>query len=74
MAKLRRTSDITLRRMGDITSDMEILLSEMAIDHRLQMHEILALVHAYLQVHVPGCIETYDDDTNPVYYYGPKKA
>lgn len=62
-----------LRPIGQVTDDLENLLCEMAINHELQMGEVLALVKAYLEIHLPDCIETYEDNTNPVYYYGPKK-
>lgn len=59
-----------LRRLGDITQDMEPLLMEMAIDHDMQVHEILGVVLKYLQMHCPGSVEEYTDGTKPVHYYG----
>lgn len=59
-----------LRSLGKITTDLEPLLLEMAIDHELQIHEILGIIKAYLICHCPNSIEQYDDGTIPVYYYG----
>lgn len=61
-----------LRKVGDILQDMEPLLLEL-VDHELQWGEILALTHSYLMIHAPGMQEEYEDNTNPVYYYGVKK-
>ena len=49
---------------------MENLISEMCDDHELQWHDILGLVHSYLQTHRPDAQETYEDGGNPVYFYG----
>lgn len=61
-----------LRKVGDITLAMEPLLLELAVEHELQMGEILALVKAYLEIHALDCIEQYVDGTRPIYYYGHK--
>lgn len=59
-----------LRRLGDITMDMEPLLREMAIDHDMQVHEILGILHSYLISHCPGSVETYaEDNSHPVFAY-----
>lgn len=64
-----------LRPLGQITGDMEPLLQEMVYGHEMQVGEILALVHGYLQVHCPGAFEEYEDGTgSPVLYYGPKEG
>lgn len=61
-----------LRRLGDITSDLEKLLLELHVDHDMQHHEVLGLIHAWQMVHVPGQVEVYTKDgSSPVYYYGP---
>lgn len=62
-----------LRPLGQVTDDLETLLCEMAINHELQMGEVLALVKCYLDVHIPGCAETYSDGSSPEFYYGPKR-
>ena len=62
-----------IRKLGDITSDMEYLLLEMAVDHELQWGEILTLVRGYLEIHCPDSQETYMDGSHPVYSYGPKE-
>lgn len=59
-----------LRRLGDITQDMENLLTELTQDHDLQHGEILALVRCWLTVHAPQSQETYMDGTHPEYFYG----
>lgn len=59
-----------IRPLGDITTDLEPLLSEMAEVHDMQIHEILAIIKGYLIAHHPGSIESYVDGTYPVYYYG----
>lgn len=63
-----------LRRLGDITQDLEPLLQEMAIDHDMQIHEIMAIVLKYLQMHCPDSIEEFTDGTRPVHYYGHHKG
>lgn len=60
-----------LRKVGDITLDLELLLSELAVDHELQHGEILALVHVYLTIHHPDAKEQYDAGGSPIFYYGP---
>lgn len=62
-----------MRKLGDITLDLEPLLQEMAHDHELQWGEILNIVRGYLEIHCPDSQEEYDDGGNPVFYYGPKK-
>jgi hypothetical protein len=63
-----------LRRMGDVTADLEPLLLEM-VDHGLQHGEILNLVRGYLEVHCPGAREVYEEDgSSPIFFYGPKEA
>ena len=63
-----------LRKLGDITVDMEPLLLELCVDHELQWHEVMGLVHAYLQTHCPDSQEKYVEGGSPVYYYGPKEG
>lgn len=61
-----------MRKMGDIMHDLEDLVTEMVEDHDLQFGEILNLVYGYLVVHRPDAQEVYEeDDTNPIFYYGP---
>ena len=62
-----------LRKCGDVLLDMEPLLLELAIGHDLQMGDILNLVRGYLEVHMPGCREEYEDGTTPIFYYGPRE-
>lgn len=62
-----------LRPLGQITDDLEPLICELIDQHKLQMHEVLALIHGYIQCHFPEAIEIYEDDgSNPVFRYGPK--
>lgn len=58
-----------LRPLGEITDDMEPYLQEMAYDHKMQMHEILAIIHKYLLMHTDA-EERFKDGTKPVFYYG----
>ena len=60
-----------MRRLGDITSDLEPLILEMVDDHDLQWGEVLAIIYGYLEVHCPGAREEYLDGTSPRYTYGP---
>ncbi len=61
-----------MRGMGVILGELEPLLMEMVEDHELQWGDVLSLVHGYLQVHLPGGQEEYEEDgTNPIFYYGP---
>ena len=61
-----------IRRLGDITQDLEVLLLELHIDHDLQHGEVLYLINGWQKIHVPQQIETYEKDgTHPV-LYGPK--
>lgn len=64
---------MAIRRLGDITSDLEILLLEMVEDHELQWGEVLNIIRGYLEIHCPDSQEQYDDQTTPVFYYGPIK-
>ena len=61
-----------LRRLGDITSDLEHLLDELYIAHDMQLHEVLGLLVQTTKVHYPESIEVYDDNSNPILYYGHK--
>lgn len=63
-----------LRRLGDVTSDLEQLLQELTHKHDMQWHEILFLVYGYLQVHCPEGREHYIAGGHPVLYYGPAEG
>lgn len=58
-----------MRKLGDITGDMENILHEMAIDHEMQIHEILGIVYMYLVLHCPTSVEEFADGTSPVLRY-----
>lgn len=58
-----------MRRLGDITGDMEPLILEMVDEHDMQWGEVLSLVHGYLQVHCPGAREEYTDGGFPIFQY-----
>lgn len=61
-----------MRKLGDITGDMETLLLEMTEEHELQHGEVLALISSWLTIHVPHAKEVYEEDgTSPIMYYGP---
>ena len=49
--------------------ELEDLLHKLTEMHGLQHGEILHLVYGNLQIHFPESIETYEDGTNPVFYY-----
>lgn len=59
-----------MRKMGDITFDLEEIIQELVYKHDLQWGEILSLVHGYLMVHCPDAREEYEDGSHPKYYYG----
>jgi len=62
----------TLRPMGKITDQLEPLLLEMVEEHDMQMGEILNIIRGYLEIHAPSCVEIYEDESSPIFYYGPK--
>jgi hypothetical protein len=67
---------IKLRPLGSVTQDLEPLLYELVHAHQLQLHEVFALIKAWVDVHYPDAIEVYEDNTNPTLKgitYGPKK-
>jgi len=59
-----------MRKLGNITLDIEPLIQEMTDDHELQCGEILNLIYGYIMIHRPECIEQYNDGSMPVMYYG----
>lgn len=59
-----------LRKLGDVTSDLEPILLEMIEGHDLQIGEVLNLVRGYLEIHTPDALEQYEDGTRPIFYYG----
>ncbi len=61
-----------MRKLGDITLDLEELLEEMIDEHELQKGEVLGLVQAWIDIHRPDAIEEYEDGTRPVFIYGHK--
>ncbi len=62
-----------IRPLGDVTQDLEKVLTEMSFSHDLQHGEVIALVHAWLQIHAPSQREEYILGGNPILYYGPEK-
>lgn len=62
-----------MRKLGDITLDLEEILEEMVDSHDLQKGEILALVNVWVDIHRPDAVETYEDGSSPVFRYGPKE-
>ncbi len=69
-----RTQTKKLKPLGDLLIQLEPLLDKLVIDHALQKGDVLALISMHLDVHNPDCKEIYLDDTNPIFYYGPKKG
>lgn len=67
-----RKSKKKLRPLGEILLDIEPLLLEAVEMHDLQHGDVYGLLRQYLEVHLPGYKEEYDDETRPVFYYGHK--
>lgn len=63
-----------IKPMGDVMHSLEKVLDQMVLQHDLQWYEVLSLVHGHLSTHYPEAQETYEDGTNPVFFYGPKKG
>ena len=62
-----------LRRLGDITNDLEVLLMELHCAHDLQHGEVLNLINGWQKIHVPDKVEVYiADQSKAVLYYGHK--
>jgi len=60
-----------LRRLGDITADMELLIDEMIIDHDLQRGEVISLINGFIESHYPDSIERYEeDDSRSIVFVG----
>ena len=63
-----------IRPLGDILLDLEPLLFELHENHDLQHGDVLNLIYGWQKVHMPGAAEVYtEDNSSPVFYYGPKK-
>ena len=62
-----------IRPLGNITSDLEVLLEEAIDDHDLQCGEVMALVYSWIRVHRPSAVEEYLDGSRPVFFYGPSR-
>jgi len=62
-----------MRKLGDIITDLEKLVTEMVDGHDMQWGDILAIVWNYLRVHRPEARENYVEGGYPEYYYGPKE-
>jgi hypothetical protein len=63
-----------VRKLGDITLDMEKLLLELTEEHDLQHGEILNLIRGYLEIHCPLSREEYIAGGHPEFYYGPPRS
>jgi len=63
-----------MRKVGDITLDIEEYLEEMIDEHELQKGEILALISIWIDIHRPNCKEVYTRGGSPVFYYGHKEG
>jgi hypothetical protein len=63
-----------LRKLGQITGDLENLILELVVDHDCQWGEVLGIVKTYMEIHCPDAQEHYTDGTRPVYYYGHKES
>lgn len=60
-----------MRPLGKVLLDLEHLLDELYIEHDLQVGDVLGLVYTNSTVHYPDSIEKYQDDTSPIFFYGP---
>ena len=58
-----------LRKLGEITDDMEQYLFEMVEQHELQRHEVLGIIDYWIRYHYPDAIEVYEEQSD-----GPKKG
>lgn len=58
-----------LRPLGNITDDIEPLLSEMVEKHGMQVHEIIGIIYMYLVLHCPESVEEFEDGSMPVLKY-----
>lgn len=58
-----------VRPLGDVTTDLEPLLFELVDIHKLQAHEVLGIIYAWISLHYPGAIEEFEDGTNPSFIY-----
>ena len=56
--------------MGQLTQELEDVVSKMIDQHALQNGEVMNILHGYLQVHYPKNHEPYVDGTHPFYFYG----
>ena len=62
-----------IRRLGDITTDLEPLIEEFIADHDMQTGEILHLINGYIQSHYVNVNEQYEDGESAIFYYGRKE-
>lgn len=58
-----------IRKLGDITADLEPLYFELLLDHDMQRHEVIGLFLQWAETHGLGK-ETYLDGSHPI-FYGP---
>jgi hypothetical protein len=63
----------SLRKLSNITSDLEVLIEEMIVTHDLQTGEVLNLINGYIQAHYVGANEQYEDGEHAIFYYGRKE-
>ena len=70
--KIYKNTGHIIDKFGNIMHEVEYTISKMVEQHEMQKGEILALYDEYIDLHHPGCIEEYtDDNSNPIYFYGP---
>ena len=58
------------KTIGKLMFQIEDIVTEMVEDHELQKGEILALISGYIDIHLPGAIEEYEDGSSPMFFYG----
>lgn len=61
-----------IRELGEILLELEPLLDEMIMDHGMQWGDVMGLIRAHLEIHLPCGREEYEDGDSPMFYYGPQ--
>lgn len=63
----------TIRPLGQIFLDLEVLIDEAIEDHELQWGDLIWWLFGHLRIHRPDAQEEYLDGTHPVLKYGPEE-
>lgn len=65
----KKSKEVPLRALGDVTNDLELIMFELVHEHKLQAHEVIGIIYMWIQVHYPDALEVYEDGTNPLLTY-----